>query len=83
MQPRLPPAVLRELEGRSWQLIPGRRHWRLMIDGVQVTILSHGSFLHRDLHAQANLRATVRRFLRNSSALPGHDQPTGTRTVST
>jgi hypothetical protein len=70
--PRLPKCILDELEGLQWQLISGRRHWRLMIDGIQVSVFGHGSFRKSDLHTLENSRANIRRF--RKSALRARDR---------
>lgn len=66
--PILPPLLAEELERSApgrWRLAPGKRHWRLLIDDCQVTILTRSSRPGRllDRRMALNQRAAVRRYL--------------------
>lgn len=52
-----------EASGLQWEVQPGRRHDRLLIQGRMVQILCHG---HRREHGRAwdNMRARIRRAIR-------------------
>jgi len=62
--PRLPKLIMDELEGLPWKLVSGRRHWRLLIDGRQVSVLGANSFRAGDLKTTEITRANIRRFKR-------------------
>ena len=40
--PRLPPVLLKELDGLNWSIINGSKHWHLKIAGELVAIWPHG-----------------------------------------
>jgi len=62
--PRLPRRVLRELEGTDWKIVPGRRHWRLLIDGHQVLVFNANGFTYNDHGSTLISAAAIRRFKR-------------------
>lgn len=62
--PRLPRRLLRELEGEDWQVVPGSRHFRLLIDGRQVLVFGHDAFSSCDVRSTLNAVGHVRRFIR-------------------
>ena len=62
--PRLPKTILDELEGLNWTLVSGKRHWRLMVDGCQIAVMSFNGFGYGDHGTTKITRAHVRRFKR-------------------
>lgn len=68
MTVRLHPIVSAELDqcGRAWTLLPGKKHHKLTIDGIFVTIIPRGSHAKEDDHRREalNCRGHIRRFLK-------------------
>lgn len=62
--PRLPPSIRVELEGLQWELVPGRKHWLLRIDGTLVAIWPHGPTSERSTAARnaRQVRNAIRKF---------------------
>jgi hypothetical protein len=60
---RLPKVVLEALEGAEWELVPGKKHVKLVIAGRLVTTISHG---HRPNYDRVDLKlaTTIRNFRR-------------------
>ena len=67
--PRLPPILLKELDGLPWTLVPGTRHWHLRINGHLVGILPHGSSKDEESSQTPvyNLRSNIRRWVRENA----------------
>jgi hypothetical protein len=63
------PEVYKALEktGLPWEIKSGRRHWRIVLSGRQVGVLSYGkqSKQSRDESGKKNLIAQIRRAARD------------------
>lgn len=64
-EPRLPRFLLRELDGLDWQLVAGRRHWHLRIDGELVVILPFGPMRETANRNNYSARRAIRKFKEN------------------
>lgn len=64
--PRLSTLLQAELDKCPWpvQVVPGKRHWRILIDGTQALVVSYGNSSKHDWRNDENARAMVRRFVR-------------------
>lgn len=60
--PRLPPSVKRELEGLTWELVPGRKHWHLRVENTLVAIWPHGTLADAGPHNHHMVRSAIRKF---------------------
>jgi hypothetical protein len=65
---RLPDLVLAELEGEKWEIKLGGRHYRLLIDGHQVVVLSNGKGGFPTRTHVLNTRSYIRRYKRKRDA---------------
>jgi len=61
--------VLAELQGVSWELVCGSKHWQLRINGRFVGILPHHAVERNNCNELA-LRCQVRRFRRETCPRP-------------
>lgn len=57
-QPRLPPAVMAELEDLDWSLTLGRKHWQLRIDSTLVTLWPRGR-IGESASSKRNVQLTI------------------------
>lgn len=67
--PRLPPMLLKELDGLPWALQPGRKHWQIRISGALVGIFPMGSSKDEESSQRCslNLRSNIRRWVRENA----------------
>lgn len=61
--PRLPPLLLKELEGLDWQITNGSKHWHLRIAGELVAIWPHGVVTEKT-KTTLGMRMDIRRWKR-------------------
>jgi hypothetical protein len=63
--PRLLPRLSRALRASTLpvEIVPGTRHWRVLIGGRQVLVLSYGSRNRGDITTDEHDARAVRRYL--------------------
>lgn len=62
--PRLPPVILRELDGLDWKWRLGTRHWLIMVNGHTITTWPKGSASYGTMRPILNVRSDIRRAKR-------------------
>ena len=69
---KLPPEIVKELDGCNWCVSVGGRHLHVILDGRRVGILPRGKCdARRGSRATLNLRAQIRRAKRGEARTNG------------
>jgi hypothetical protein len=61
----LPARLVSALDGLDWELRQGTKHWRVMVGGEQVMVISHAAWDRHDFGSTRQALSTIRRFRRS------------------